>query len=447
MYLNCKSIISNPFWNSVATLSFGQIIAQLINIFSIPIISRLYSQEAYGDFGLLVSIATIIIGVIGLGLGSAIMVPEKEEESKLILQVTFLLQIILSFLICLFLPPIINYKFIFYKNLTNLFTSMVLFLYITLTVLSSLLSVYINRLRLNKILFKNSLISAFSNFFITIPLGLLGLNAIGLYLSSVVSLIFINIHMLRKVNPFFKRVSISDIFHVFKIYRRFIIYQYPSNLIGTSTRQFPNQLIANNFGSNALGTYVMCTRVFGLPLSLIATPIQTVYFRFASQKFIEGASDLADFTYSIVTKILLFLFIPLVIGMAFGREIFVFILGDQWAQSGTIASILGLQYVFEFAYNCVTYCRVSINKQNVNLYTSILQVILIFFSLLFGYYYFKSLIGTVLCFSIANLFFNIINISINFICLRKNVVRFSVFSIVYCLGCGFLVWILRLLVL
>lgn len=427
----------SEFWKSVATLSAGQIIAQMINLISIPIISRIYSKDAYGEFGIVTSTAIIVIGFIGMGLGSAIMAPESDEESEKIFRTSFSIQVILAFIICNGMLLIMPFYRFFTSKIPYPAALLIMFTYIILTALSSLLNVYINRLKMNKVLFINPLITASSNVLLTLPLGLLGFDYIGLYAAGIVSLLIMNLQMLRRANPLKKMPSVSEALFVIKKYKDFVIYQYPSGLMGTFTTQMPNQILAKSFGNQALGDYAMCSRVFGMPSQLIATPIQTVYFRTVAQKYRSG-ENIADFTYSLISKILLVGIIPIILLMAFGKEIFAFVLGDKWGSAGTIAAILALQFLFIFCYSCITYCRVVIEKQKVNLYTTIFQFVIIIASLIMGIGVFKTLIGTITCFALANLIYNIVNIAITFYCLKKYAIRFLIFSIIYCiLSAGF----------
>lgn len=421
------------FWKSIVTLSAGQIIALSINIFTIPIISRIYSKEAFGDFAIVTSTATIIIGFIGLGLGSAIMMPKSDEESEEILVSSLLIQIFLLIAVTIVMFILMPYYKIVSSELPYIVAIMVMFIYIILTVISSLMSVYINRLKMDKVLFINPLIGALLALCLKIPLGLMGFDSVGLYIATITSLILVNIHMIRNANPFKKKINLSGVFCVLKKYKDFVIYQYPANLMGIFTSQMPNQLLGRNFGSSALGDYSMNNSVFAVPSGLLASPIQTIYFRTVSQRYRDG-EDIADFTYSLITKLMIVSSVPIIAIMAFGEEIFAFVLGAQWASAGILASLLALQYLFSFLYNCITYCRVAINKQRVNLFTSVFQFVFIIASLIFGVIFFNTLLGTIACFAVANLIYQIINISITFFCLKKHAIKFLLFSILFCLA-------------
>lgn len=425
----CKG---STFWKSVATLSAGQIIALFINIFTIPVISRIYSKEAFGEFAIVISTATIIIAFIGFGLGSAIMVPQSDEESEKILVTSFWIQISLTILLTLGMIILMPFYKIISSQIPYLVVIMIMFVYIVLTVLSSLMNVYVNRLKMDKVLFINPLIGALIALCLKIPLGLMGFDSVGLYTATIASLILVNIHMVRNASPFKRKPNLSDVFCVIKKYKDFVLYQYPSNLMGAFTSQMPNQFLGRNFGIIALGDYSMNNSVFGGPSALLAGPIQKIYFRTVSQRY-RDEEDIADFTYSLITKLMLVGALPIIATMAFGEEIFAFVLGAKWASAGSLASMLALQYLFSFLYNCITYCRVAINKQRINLYTSLFQFVVIISSLIVGISIFKTLLGTITCFAIANLVYQIINISITFFCLKKHTIKFILMSIFYCL--------------
>lgn len=422
----------SAFWKSVATLSAGQIVALFINIFTIPVISRIYSKEAFGDFAIVTSTAIIIIGFIGFGLGSAIMVPESDEESEKIFVTSFLLQVYLTIILALVMIILMPFYKIFSPQIPYLASIGIMFLYIVLTVLSSSMNVYVNRLNMDKVLFINPLIGALVALCLKIPLGLMGFDSVGLYIATIASLVLVNVHMIRKANPFKRKINLSGMLCVIRKYKDFVIYQYPANLMGAFTCQMPNQFLGRKFGIIQLGDYSMNNSVFGAPSSLLAGPIQRIYFRTVSQRY-RDEEDISEFTYSLITKLMLVGSVPIIATMAFGEEIFAFVLGTKWSTAGSLASILALQYLFSFLYNCITYCRVAINKQRVNLYTSLFQFVVIISSLIVGVGIFKTLLGTVTCFAIANLVYQIINISITFYCLKKNTIKFLIFSIVYCL--------------
>lgn len=420
----------NRFWKSVVTLSAGQIVAQLINAMSIPIVSRMYGQAAFGDYGIVTSTAIVIMGFIGLGLGSAIMSAETKKESEKVFRTTFIIQLLLSAFLCLIAILIGPYFELFRTKLSYSISILLMFLYLNLSVHASLMNVYINRLGEDKVLRLNPILGAACTLCITLPLGYFGMDSIGLFAAHLVSLALMNVHMLRYHSPYSEPFRFADIRIVIMKFKHFVMFQYPSNLIGTFASQMPTQMISRFFGSGSLGNYAMTNRVFGVPLSTIAAPIQTVYFRTIAEKH-RGGEDIADITYSLISKVMMVAALPLVIGMVFSEEIFIFVLGPQWRIAGQIASLMAIPLLFNFCYSCVTYCRVVIGWQHVNLIVTAVQVVASVGSLLIGALYFKSFIATIVCFAVAETLFNVFNLYMNFFCLKKHKGRFLRFTFIY----------------
>jgi len=430
------SIISklrqSSFWKSVLSLSAGQVIGQGITLIATPVVSRLYTQEEYGEFGIITSTATIIIGIIGLGLGSMIMVAKDDEDAKKIFRVTYLFQFMLAVLLCGAMLALSPVKCFFETTISYEASILLMFAYISTSALVSLLNVYVNRLKLNKALFFNPLITAGCTLLIAIPFGFFKFGFIGLMLASIVASFLASIHMLRYGNPFTAWVELGDVRYVIREGRKFILFQYPANMMGTVSTQLPNQMLSGTFGNAALGSYAMCNKLFNLPMHLIATPIQIVYFRTAAEKH-RNNENIAPLTYSLVTKICYVAAIPSILIVLLGKPLFEFVLGKEWSEAGAIASILILQYIMTFCNNSIIYTRVAIGKQKWNLYATLIQLVLILIALYVGYNVTGTLLGVLMFFGIINALWQIINIEISFICLKQFYIKWPLFALAYSL--------------
>ncbi|HHX8502286.1 TPA: hypothetical protein ACVO0Q_004674, partial [Vibrio diabolicus] len=58
--------IRSAFFKNVFVIFSGTVVAQVLNILSIPFITRLYGPEAYGMLGSFNAIATIFIPIVSL---------------------------------------------------------------------------------------------------------------------------------------------------------------------------------------------------------------------------------------------------------------------------------------------------------------------------------------------------------------------------------------------
>lgn len=421
------------FFKSVLKVGSGNLIGQTIAIVTTPILSRIYSDVAYGDKAIIVSTAAIICNLATIGLNSAIMKPEDNEEAKKVFSTAFYLNIFVSVAICASCLAL-NHWFRLIDVTGSYEIAIVLLLFYMMgNTTKALMLIYTNRRGRYNRLFFNPIIGAIANIVLAIPLGLIGFGYEGFLITTIVSDTIQIVHMGWKDIPIYRHYRVDDFKHVLKEYREYIFYQYPSNFLMNMGNEYPTQFLGRCFSAEELGSYSMCLSILKYPMRLISGPISTVYFRTATEYHRQG-KDLADFTYKLVSKILLYSFMPVAICCVFSEKIFIFALGASWGMAGTIAAIKAVEYVMLFCSDCVSYCRVSIGKQRSNLiYTIIKLVTIICFSYI-GYSTFHSLLGTITMITVGNTLLNIFDMSINFYHLnRKLLIKYIFIAFSYTL--------------
>lgn len=409
----------NQFFVSAFKVGSGQFIAQAMSLLSVPILSRIYSDLSYGNTALITSTASILINAAALGLTSAIMKPEDDDEAKIVFTtaVTVNFTIVTGFvLICALLGH--KTKLFSVSGSYGLALAM-MWMYAILYSLSLLMEVYVNRQGRYNRLFVNPIIGSITNFVVAIPLGLLGFGYEGFMITYIIQYMCICVHMMWGNNPFASHYRFRDFRYVMRTYKEYILFQYPSNFIANFGTEYPTQYLGRIFTTQQLGGYSLCVRVMKYPIRLIATPISTVYFRTATEYQRKG-KNLSDFTYKMIRGILLVSAVPVALFILTSEWLFAVIFGQAWREAGTLAGFLIIQYVLLFCAQTVSYCRVSIGKQQVNLGISVVQLMVAAGSCMAGYALFGNMESTVLCFSLGQCVYNICDMAINFSCMSRN---------------------------
>ena len=435
----------NEFWSSVFKLSAGQLIGQAITLAATLVLSRIYTDADYGTFGIITSTAAIVTSVISLALGSAIMGAETDEDSKRVFTVSYLIQLVLLAIVLIGMIALMPVKRFFDTSIPYIAAVCLMGVHIAFNILFTMTRVYINRMKMDNILFWNSLINAGCTVFISIPMGLLGFGFVGLLGASIMAEALCAAQMIFASCPFKKIRSFGEVKQTFIECKRFMLFQSPSNIMGTFSNNMPNQTLYNMFGNAELGSYAMCNKIFNLPLNLLIAPIQTVYFRTAAQMK-DKLEELADFTYNFLKKLMLIAAVPMIICMAFGEYIFGFVLGSQWQEAGLIAAIMCPYFLFWFCYNAITYLRVTIGHQKTNLYMTIVQLIFALLAVLIAKICTADIIVTIALFSGINGLFSLANIVVSFACMRKYYFKYCIMSILYIAICIAVALVLRLVV-
>ena len=403
-----KKIKSSGFFISVFKVGSGQLISQLFALVSVPILSRIYSDAAYGDTALITSTAAILINLSTFGLNSAIMKPADDEEAKKIFTTAFLANLILSTGFTAVYAILVRRIRLFNISGSYGLALLLMWLYCVLHVTGTLMTVYMNRKGKYNRLFFNPIIGSAANFVVAIPLGLLGFGFEGFMVTYIVTSLVSCIHMMWGDVPFSSRYRPKDFLRVFVEYREYVLFQYPSNFIGNLGIEYPTQYLGRVFTTQELGGYSMCVRIMKMPIRLIAAPISTVYFRTATEYHREG-KNLAEFTYQMISKIFLISAIPVALFIFISEDLFVL-----------------------FCSQTTSYCRVSIGKQQVDLVVSFARLAVAAISCVVGYGLFRSMKATVFCYSIGQCFFNISDLASSFYCMDKRYFkRYLSISVLY----------------
>ena len=372
-----QRIFSSGFLKSVLTLSSGVVVAQGINFLGMPAVGRIYSPAAMGDYTIITGNAGVISSVACLGMLSVFMLPKEDEEARGLTRLVTYSTLLITTLAVLGLWLCSGFYRIFHTEETPYAVSLlVLWLYIVFNTVSSICYAYVNRQRLYRVMFWNPIITAGINVGCGILFGLLGWGFLGYTSAHILSFLVNIVHLVRHANPY-GRVS-DPAFRclpLLKSYRRFPIYQMPASLTNHLVQQIPIQMMEALYSSTALGMYSMARKILSLPTSLLATPINRVYYQEASRRYSRG-EDIGEFTFKILEANIKTAIPPLILLILFGDGIFSLFLGKQWEEAGTFAAVLSLYYLISFCGSCISGNYVIIRRNSLSLAFSFLALFL-----------------------------------------------------------------------
>ena len=82
MFERIKRLLGNKTIQNISKMMTGTMLGQILSVIMVPITTRLYGAEAYGDLAVLTSVASIFISFLGFGLAAAIMVERSDEDAS-----------------------------------------------------------------------------------------------------------------------------------------------------------------------------------------------------------------------------------------------------------------------------------------------------------------------------------------------------------------------------
>ncbi len=373
---------------SVAKISSGTLLGQVITVVTLPLITRIYGAEIIGIWTLLNSAAMIIMSFSDLGMTNAIMLEKKEEIEdtyKVITSIVAVISVIASFVITVYYTVFNNVMGI---NPAVLFLIVVAIIFTTQQI--QVCYTWLNRNADYNVLMKNPIIRNGLYSVIAIILGLLGMNKSGYFIGQIIGLLITLIHMKRHLPKSFFTLNCSIYKDTFARNQRFIKYQMPTNIISNFKNQIPILLIQGIWGTEILGYYGVTVRMLQIPGALLASAVGRVFFYTTSLMKREG-KEIGYYVYNNLIKGMKIVFIPMVFLMAFGDIIVIVFLGVEWKLAGEFVRILTLQYFFMFLMTTVHGLSITLEKQNYAMISCGLQIIGYALGAAIGKYIFDSL--------------------------------------------------------
>lgn len=402
-------LMNNKLLTSVLKISSGIVVSQFILAIFTPIISRLYTPSDIGEYSIIKSVSTLISVVAMLGLAMAIMIPKEDEEARGLCQFMTYTLFLVSFVICTGILLLYPSYVILETELPYSIVVLFLFMDVCLFNISAICYSYTNRKGMYKVLFWNPIIGSVINIGFSILFGVLKFKFIGYVMAHVISYVFMNLHCIMNANPYKKVINAHNRpMKVIKRYTEFPKYQLPANVISSVTTQIPIQYLGKVFESSVLGLYSMALRLLGLPISLLATPVNRVYYKEATNRFQSG-QVIGEFTMRVLETNIKVAIIPISVLIVFGKPIISLLLGAQWREAGDYITILGVYFLISFCSSCLSGNFIIIGRQRTNFYFSVAQVLVNIAIFAVSFFFFKTdVFATLIAYAVANTLFQVL---------------------------------------
>lgn len=361
-------------------LSSGTAISQLILVLISPVLTRLYTPEAFGVYAVFLSITAIIGGNINLKYEQAIMLPDDADDAYKLSYLANYLNLIFSFLLLIIIA-------VFYKQIACVLkvdhqTSYWLYLvpFATYFIGFNTILVNLNNRFKNYKSMSGSVIA--KNGAMTLVQLLLGffklfLNS-GLIIGQLVAYVFGNRVLQLNVDFSFKQMfkhKFSNFKAVMERYKDFPRYAFPAGIANAATLNISNLLILSVYSASNVGFFSLANRILGAPSVLISQSIAKVYYQKASEdvRRIGNCRGIFNSTF----KKLFFLSLPIFIPTALLSDwAFPFIFGADWREAGVFASYLSLMFGLRFISSALSITINVTDHQKYGLYINLMLLLL-----------------------------------------------------------------------
>ena len=369
---------------NIMGLASGAVLAQAIVLGTTPIVSRIYSPERFADLALVMAIYSIIGVTASFKYDAAIMLPKSERQSDYIFSICLYFALIVFIILALagFIIVFNDFKILKSFDYSGIFfavfTGLAFSVYITCNVRFNRKKNYYALVRLPII--QSGIISVLAIIFgvVGFESGLVSAQIFGVTAVSCCA-VFMSREGIRKVPGIKCRALLKRHIESPK-------YLFPSTLIDTLSQQLPFFMVILYFDSVTGGHFSMSWRIMMIPMALIGMSISQVFFQRFSVLSGDPIGQIREIFKTWKFLIIVGIF-PLLLLLSSAENLFVFALGDKWAEAGQIAVLLAPMFFARFIASPTSTAFIVLGLQR---YTFLFAVALLFIRpiiLMAGFHY------------------------------------------------------------
>lgn len=172
-------------------------------------------------------------------------------------------------------------------------------------------------------------------------LGVINGLVCGTILAEIITTLFLCVCLIKIDTSKWTTVTMRGVKNQLVKYRKFPLYDAPSNLLAFSTLNLPIIILAGTYSKSSIGCFSIVLQLLLLPMSLVGSAMGKVYY----QELCSAAGDslrIEKMSESILNILLIISVIPMLLLCCGGDYLVVLFLGDSWTTAGHVALILSL---------------------------------------------------------------------------------------------------------
>lgn len=337
-------------------------VAQLFSYLLTPIITSIYSPEEAGNLGLFVRIIAVGSALATLRYEYALPLIKNESHAYRLMVLVNRVVLIFSF-------------FSFILLLIPLFRGGDLedFIFYSLIPLAVILTAYFNigtnwsiRFKKIKLIGYSRVLNATMSGLAKIGFGLLNTGYLGLIYGTIIGLFIGNLPFIKfkketKLTYNVSRNSPRN-FLIAKGQKDFPLINLPHALMDFSRDLVVGILFFYYFSSTDYGCYDLSYRMLRLPLVLVGVALGQMFFQRCSELLREGI-DMKPLMVKSMVLLCALSIIPFGLILFYGVEIFAWVFGENWAQSGAFSQVMVPWFALNFIVSPISSIPLVLGRQ------------------------------------------------------------------------------------
>lgn len=360
----------------VSFVAGGTVVAQILNVVTLPVLSRIYSPADFGVMAVYSSVIAILAEISGLRYHLAIPLPKQKRYAHALVILSFALQIIVVALLTIGL--LMGGDFILKKLSMEVLIPYKLLLPIGLFFIGlyNIVSQWAIRESLFGTLGRTKVTQSVCGAFSKIALGILGIKPLGLLIGTIVGQgggISTLLWRIYKKDGIPKRQR-ANIYRALLKYRKFPMYSTLFGILNTIGVNMPQLFLSSYFNVEVTGLYSMASALLHIPSVFIGQALGQVFLQRASVAAHSG--NLKRLAFSVYVIIFKIGFFPILFISVFAPLVFSIVLGAKWAGASEYTILLAPWLAVAFVFSPMSMLYAVQDRQEIGLVTEIVYFML-----------------------------------------------------------------------
>ncbi|KGT47516.1 oligosaccharide flippase family protein [Acinetobacter sp. ANC 7454] len=288
---------------------------------ALPVLTRLYSVQDFGEYGIALAVVSVLSTVANLRLDQALLIAEEQEKKSLIFEGS-----IFSLVLTLISGLVLS--FIFRLDMVAAICSGVLANTLIQSLYNYKFAAHAEYFCAGLNIFRSLIVIAVQ---LSLPL-LMSIALIDSYMISSVIMIIVGVLYILKHQLY--QVS----WEVFKNYKDFVYANTPHALLNSFSHNLPYYVVSHFIGVQAMGFYAIVERTLRVPINLISQTLRQFFIRLFKTTQTNKPALKSSVLLSVVSLPLfaIFFVVP--------ESLYLWIFGKEWLGVSQYFQILALGY-------------------------------------------------------------------------------------------------------
>lgn len=390
------------FLSNALVLASGIVIGQSITLLTSPIVSRLYTPDDFGRYGLLIAFIGFVTVVSSLRYETAIVATDSLTDAAYLVIASLSASTVVSALSSICLYVLIKLRLLGFGELP-LWSPLLAFLMCVTTSGFFVLRYWLIRIDKFKCIRQVTIYQNSVRSIIHIGLGYVHFSTPGLLWGECLGRLSGIGRIIRDSHPILRKqlesFQYSKMRAILEKYREFPTYSLPSALLDSLSAALLLPLVVELYGAQEAGYLALVQRVIAIPALLIGGTIADSFHHHMANDARTRVKQVTPFFFRVTLILTLFSLLLAGFLIFFAQPVFVLVFGDSWAMAGSIAVKMAPLFAVGLIVSPLSRVVLVFKGQKYKLIYDLLGIAIVLGTLYGGKYLGASFLISISCYS------------------------------------------------